>query len=265
MQNGTQTLPQPCVVTLCKFTDMLRRHSPNPELDLWGCLVSTHVALVWDLLPKTTRWVFPIFFCAEELKATVTKGYTSSQRLVRQELCQRRRVPTRLAPRLMLTGLHQRFSEGNSTRCPEHSRPSAFPRKCNRMSQQCWHLPCFGKRELPEEICRFIAPAPSRLDGHHTRRHRLEVRSSGNVASLSRLTCANTAPSSSAAPSWASPELRKVMSTANWAPLRQILRQNLDAPLIVTADAQVQVTQESVELHPCPCLTTHSREHPLGR
>ena len=46
---------------------------------------------------------------------------------------------------------------------------------------------------------------------------------------------------------------------------RQILRQNLDAPLIVTADAQVHVTQESVELHPCPCLTTHSREHPLGR
>ena len=45
---------------------------------------------------------------------------------------------------------------------------------------------------------------------------------------------------------------------------RQILRQNLDAPSIVTADAQVHVTQESVELHPCPCLTTHSREHSVG-
>ena len=45
---------------------------------------------------------------------------------------------------------------------------------------------------------------------------------------------------------------------------RQILRRNLDAPLIVTADAQVHVTEESVELHPCPCLTTHSREHSVG-
>ena len=57
-----------------------------------------------------------------------------------------------------------------------------------------------------------------------TSRHRLDVRSSGYVASLSRRAYAIPAPSSSAAPGWASPEvlraLRKVMSTANWAPFK---------------------------------------------
>ena len=82
-----------------------------------------------------------------------------------------------------------------------------------------------------------------------------------------RRACANTAPSSSAAPGGASPDalraLRKVMSTANWAPLKhgrscaRTSHRHRGRPSSCHA--------ESVELHPCSCLTTHSREHPLGR
>ena len=150
-------------------------------------------------------------------------------RLVRQELGQGRRVPTCLAPRLTFTQLHQRFRDGNDTRCP-----SIRVHLCSQASAvECWHLPCFSKRASSLQH-----PPVSMVT---TSRHRLEVRSSGHVASLSRRACANTAPSSSAAPGWPSPEaqraLRKVMSTASWAPLKhcmQILRQNLDAPLNFT-------------------------------
>ena len=61
----------------------------------------------------------------------------------------------------------QRFRKGNGTRCPEHPGPLAFPSKCSGICQECWHLPFFGKRELPEEVCRLITPAPSSLDGDH--------------------------------------------------------------------------------------------------
>ena len=144
---------------------------------------------------------------------------------MRQELRQGRRVTTRLAPRLTFTGLHQRFREGNGTRCPEHPRPPAFLSKCSEMSQQCWHLPCLASASCQRKSAASSLQRPPVSMATTTSRHRLEVRSSGYVASLSRRACANTAPSSSAAPGWASPEalraLRKVLSTANWVPLKQ--------------------------------------------
>ena len=68
------------------------------------------------------------------------------------------------------------FEHGKGTRSPEHRRPCTFPNECSGMSQQCWHLQCFSKRELPEEVCRLITLTPSRLGGNSHSRHRVEVK-----------------------------------------------------------------------------------------
>ena len=80
------------------------------------------------------------FILAEELRATVKKkSHTSSRRA---SAARGTRAPPRTAcphpaPRLTITRLHQRFREGNGTRCPEHPRPPAFPSKRSGMSQRC--------------------------------------------------------------------------------------------------------------------------------
>ena len=136
-----------------------------------------------DAIDHLLKNISTFFFDAEELKGTVTKTTHRHGGLarLRQELCHRRRVSTRLAPRLMLTGLHQRFSEGNSTRCPEHPRPPAFLQQ-NESTM-------LAPRALASALQRNSAASslqPLLSRWPPPRRHRLEVRSSGHVASLSR-------------------------------------------------------------------------------
>ena len=45
VQNGAQTLPQLCVVSLCKFTDMLRRHNPKSRNSSGNCAIQQQKTL----------------------------------------------------------------------------------------------------------------------------------------------------------------------------------------------------------------------------
>ena len=92
------------------------------------------------------------------------------------------------------------------------------------MEQECWRLACLRLRQLHKKSADSSLQRPPVSMATTTNRQRLEVTGSGCAFSLSRRACTST-PSTSAALRWGSPlahkALRRVMSTASCAPLKQ--------------------------------------------
>ena len=99
----------------------------------------------------------------------------------------------------------------DTAHCAQHPRPATLPHQCHLVRHEGW--------QMKSTASLLHLPPVSRATT--TRWHR-PLRSSGCLFSLSTRACNRIAPSSSAAPGWASPLLVKallrVTSTANCEP-----------------------------------------------
>ena len=83
------------------------------------------------------------------------------------------------------------------------------------------------------------------------------VVSSGYRISLSVLACRRTAPSTSAACGLASPHVNgQLRAPETW----QVLCQHFDFPVVCCADSHIHVSEENIELHASPCLSTYAED-----
>ena len=154
-------------------------------------------------------------------------------------------------------GCNQRLSVGDCASCSEHPRPPALPGECSRVSQQSRCLACLCQCKLPKKFCNLVTPSPSSLNCDHDQ----SASPRGQQLSFSRRAWTSTAPSSSAAPRWGSPEapraLRRVMSTTNWAPLKQ-------GKSCASTSMRLSSLSGTPKFMACPCLPTHTCRNPFS-
>ena len=106
----------------------------------------------------------------------------------------RRRHSSCLTPCVGLIGCNQRFSEGDCASRSEHPRPLALPGECSR--DKAGASRAFASASCQRSSAASSLHRPPVSIATTTSRHRLEVNSSGYVASFSQRAWTSTAASS---------------------------------------------------------------------
>ena len=174
-------------------------------LDGSPCLkMDNHAVLPqgWDSAPRQDNFTHALCHQrnitlkrAMESPSRPTAGLSNPlPRVVSQELGKRRRHSSCLTPCVGLIGCNQRFSEGDCASRSEHPRPLALPGECSR--DKAGASRAFASASCQRSSAASSLHRPPVSIATTTSRHRLEVNSSGYVASFSQRAWTSTAASS---------------------------------------------------------------------